>query len=81
MLVNSYHHQGTRDLAARFKPMAYAEDGLVEGYYDPKAKFVVGLQFHPERMLEEAAGNLRIWKAFSAAVRGVGKSVSRSRRI
>jgi gamma-glutamyl-gamma-aminobutyrate hydrolase PuuD len=66
--VNSYHHQGVRDLAPRFKPMAHAEDGLVEAYYDPKAEFVVGLQFHPERMLEEAAGNWRIWKAFGAAV-------------
>jgi putative glutamine amidotransferase len=79
--VNSYHHQGIRDLASRFKPMAYAGDGLVEGYYDPKAEFVVGLQFHPERMLEEAAGNLRIWKAFGFAVRSIGDSPSRSRRI
>ncbi len=78
--VNSYHHQGIRDLARRFKPIAYAEDGLVEGYYDPKAKFVVGLQFHPERMLEEAAGNLRIWKAFGAAVRSVGNSPARFQR-
>ncbi len=74
MLVNSYHHQGIRNLARRFKPIAYAEDGLVEGYYDPKAKFVVGLQFHPERLLEEAAGNLRIWQAFGAAVRSDAKS-------
>ena len=64
--VNSYHHQGIRDLAPRFQPMAYAEDGLIEGYYDPKENFVVGLQFHPERMLEEPAGNWRIWKAFGA---------------
>lgn len=69
LLVNSYHHQGIRDLARRFKPMAHAEDGLVEAFYDPKAKFVVGLQFHPERMLEEPAGNWKIWKAFGAAVR------------
>jgi gamma-glutamyl-gamma-aminobutyrate hydrolase PuuD len=69
LLVNSYHHQGIRDLARRFKPMAYAEDGLVEAYYDPNAIFLVGLQFHPERMLEEAAGNWRIWKAFGSAVR------------
>jgi len=48
--------------------MAYAKDGLVEAYYDPKARFVVGLQFHPERMLEETSGNWRIWKAFGAAV-------------
>jgi gamma-glutamyl-gamma-aminobutyrate hydrolase PuuD len=66
--VNSYHHQGIRDLAPRFRPMAYSKDGLIEGYYDPKENFVVGLQFHPERMLEEPTGNWRIWKAFGAAV-------------
>jgi gamma-glutamyl-gamma-aminobutyrate hydrolase PuuD len=70
--VNSYHHQGIRDLAPRFQPMAYAKDGLIEGYYDPKADFLVGLQFHPERMLEEPAGNFRIWKAFGAAIKRGG---------
>jgi gamma-glutamyl-gamma-aminobutyrate hydrolase PuuD len=66
--VNSYHHQGIRRLASRFQPMAFAEDGLIEAYYDPKARFVVGLQFHPERMLPDYAGNLRVWKAFASAV-------------
>ena len=66
--VNSYHHQGIRELASRFRPMAHAKDGLIEAYYDPKADFVVGLQFHPERMLGEYAGNLRVWKAFGSAV-------------
>jgi len=66
--VNSYHHQGVRDLAPRFKPMAHAKDGLIEAFYDPHADFLVGLQFHPERMLEEAEGNLHIWQAFGTAV-------------
>jgi gamma-glutamyl-gamma-aminobutyrate hydrolase PuuD len=70
MLVNSYHHQGVRELARRFKPMAYADDDLVEAYYDPKADFLMGLQFHPERMLREHLGNLRVWEAFGAAVHG-----------
>ncbi|CAN1227662.1 Putative glutamine amidotransferase GAT1_2.1 [Linum perenne] len=54
--VNSYHHQGVKRLARRFVPMAFAPDGLVEGFYDPDAydpdegKFIMGLQFHPERM-------------------------------
>nr|DAD31866.1 TPA_asm: hypothetical protein HUJ06_010717 [Nelumbo nucifera] len=54
--VNSYHHQGVKRLAQRFVPMAFAPDGLVEGFYDPDAynpeegKFIMGLQFHPERM-------------------------------
>jgi putative glutamine amidotransferase len=68
--VNSYHHQGIRDLASRFRPMARADDGLIEGYYDPNAAFVVGLQFHPERMLNDYAGNLKVWKAFTGAMRG-----------
>jgi len=67
--VNSYHHQGVRELARRFKSMAYAEDGLIEAYHDPKVDFLVGLQFHPERMLKDYAGNLEVWKAFAAAVR------------
>ncbi len=67
--VNSYHHQGIRTLAHRFKPMAHAEDGLIEGYFDPGANFLVGLQFHPERMLEEPAGNWRTWQAFGSAIR------------
>ncbi|GER24943.1 class I glutamine amidotransferase-likesuperfamily protein [Striga asiatica] len=54
--VNSYHHQGVRRLEHRFVPMAFAPDGLVEAFYDPDAycpqegKFIMGLQFHPERM-------------------------------
>lgn len=46
-------------LAERFKPMAHAKDTLVEGFYDPdvyhpeEGKFIVGLQFHPERMQHE----------------------------
>lgn len=56
ILVNSYHHQGVKRIAQRFVPMAFSPDGLVEGFYDPNAynpqegKFIMGLQFHPERM-------------------------------
>ncbi|KAK1682907.1 hypothetical protein QYE76_043755 [Lolium multiflorum] len=56
MIVNSYHHQGVCRLAERFVSMAFASDGLVERFYDPDTynpcddKFIMGLQFHPERM-------------------------------
>jgi putative glutamine amidotransferase len=48
--------------------MAYADDGLIEAFYDPRASFLVGLQFHPERMLRDYAGNWRVWQAFGAAI-------------
>lgn len=63
LMVNSYHHQGVKRLAQRFVPMAFAADGLVEGFYDPDAyspgegKFIVGLQFHPERMRHPDSNN------------------------
>src|SRR6185312_8650825 len=66
--VNSYHHQGVRHLAPRFRPMALADDGLIEAFYDPKTDFTVGLQFHPERMLSEHRGHLNIWLDFARAV-------------
>ncbi|OIW12368.1 hypothetical protein TanjilG_04117 [Lupinus angustifolius] len=56
IFVNSYHHQGVKRLAPRFVPMAFSSDGLIEGFYDPdnynpeEGKFIMGLQFHPERM-------------------------------
>jgi gamma-glutamyl-gamma-aminobutyrate hydrolase PuuD len=46
-------------LAQRFQPMAHAPDGLIEAFYDPavyhpkEGQFIVGLQFHPERMRRE----------------------------
>lgn len=36
---------------------------------DPLSKFTVGLQFHPERMLSEYAGNYLVFKNFVKAVK------------
>ncbi|KAF7027400.1 hypothetical protein CFC21_039447 [Triticum aestivum] len=80
LMVNSYHHQGVRRLADRFVPMAHAPDGLVEGFYDPDAydpgegKFLMGLQFHPERMRKEGSDEFDFpgcAKAYQEFVRAV----------
>lgn len=67
--VNSYHHQGIKRLASSLQPTAVAPDGLIEGVQDPSHPFRMGLQFHPERMLPEYAGNDRVFAAFAQAVR------------
>lgn len=69
MQVNSYHHQGIKEIGKGLVPMAYAPDGLIEGVYNPSKKFLVGLQFHPERMLPEHPGNKKVFDAFAKAVK------------
>ncbi|CAN1838426.1 Putative glutamine amidotransferase GAT1_2.1 [Linum perenne] len=90
ILVNSYHHQGVRKLAQRFLPMAFAPDGLIEGFYDPDVynpedgMFIMGLQFHPERMRNDDSdgfdypGCALAYKEFVKAVIQYQKKLSRS---
>ena len=62
--VNSYHHQGIENLGENLVPMATSADGLIEAVYTPSHKFLIGLQFHPERMLTEYEGNTKVFDAF-----------------
>lgn len=71
--ANSTHHQGLRELGDGLVPVAWSEDGVVEAveYRDgDAASWIVGIQWHPERMLDEATGtNRRIFERFGEAVR------------
>jgi gamma-glutamyl-gamma-aminobutyrate hydrolase PuuD len=67
LMVSSYHHQGVRELAGRLRPMAVASDGLVEAFHDPSARFVWGLQFHPERQLAEHVAHGEVHRALAVA--------------
>lgn len=67
--VNSYHHQGVRELAPRFEPMAHAPDGVIEAFADPSLDFAVGVQYHPERQLPDHAGHWRLYAEFVEAAR------------
>ncbi len=48
--VNSYHHQGIKDLSPKLKAMAISEDGLIEAVHYPNKKFIIGVQWHPEHL-------------------------------
>ena len=72
--VNSRHHQGvTREcLPPGLVCTAVSADGFVEGIESPAHRWVVGVQWHPERPEAETPGfaesSRRLWQALSVAV-------------
>jgi putative glutamine amidotransferase len=67
MRVNSAHHQAVRD-AGRFAIVnAIAPDGVIEGIEDPRHRFCLGVQWHPEFFIDP--GDRRIFEALVAACR------------
>lgn len=62
--VNSYHHQGIKDLASCLQPMAISEDGLIEAAYMPEKHFVMGVQWHPEFSYQTTPESKDIAQAF-----------------
>lgn len=50
LMVNSYHHQGIKDLAKPLTAIAYSDDGLIEALIGPN---ILAVQWHPERMISQ----------------------------
>ena len=72
--VNTYHHQAIKQLAPAFVVTARTDDGIIEGIARPGQRFVVGVQFHPEKMRDEGAGFNAVYAQFvQAARKGVGR--------
>ncbi|MCE9584880.1 MAG: gamma-glutamyl-gamma-aminobutyrate hydrolase family protein [Planctomycetes bacterium] len=57
MLVNSHHHQAAGKTGT-FRVTARSEDGVVEAVEpaEPGKSFLLGVQWHPERMTNDPAG-------------------------
>lgn len=53
LLVNSTHHQAVAD-PGRMVACGYANDGLTEVIASPDHRFVLGVQWHPELLLDDA---------------------------
>ena len=63
--VNTSHHQAVRDLGRGLRVAALAPDGVIEAIeHEPHKHWVVGVQWHPERM----AGHALSESLFSALV-------------
>ncbi len=78
LLVNSRHHQAVtpETLAPRLRALAMSPDGLVEAVEWPDRRWVVGVQWHPERHEPAIPGfaeaSRRLFAAFIEAARHQG---------
>jgi putative glutamine amidotransferase len=60
--VNSLHHQGVRDLASGVRATAVAPDGLVEAIEVPGHPYAIGVQWHPECLVDDDPAMLRLFE-------------------
>ena len=58
MNVNSAHHQAVKAVPASVIINARAPDGIIEGIEDPRYRFCLGVQWHPEYHVDSADGCL-----------------------
>ena len=65
LLVNSHHHQAVRAMPPRVRVSARSADGVIEAIEHPDKKFVLGIQWHPERWPRESSD--AIMRGFLAA--------------
>lgn len=66
--VNSFHHQAVRELAPGLHVTAHAPDGVIEAVEMPAARFIVGVQWHPECLMSSDHGR-RLFEALVAVAR------------
>jgi putative glutamine amidotransferase len=53
--VNSWHHQGVKDIPPMLEVTAHSPDGLVEGLEIPTHPYAIAVQWHPEWMPQDPA--------------------------
>lgn len=56
--------------------VAHTSDGLIEGVDIPDARFVVGVQWHPENLIDKDPAMCRLFGTFVEATRDLKASES-----
>jgi putative glutamine amidotransferase len=72
VVVNSLHSQGIDQPASGLFVEAVAPDGQIEAVSLPEARFVVGVQWHPEYKALDNPLSRALFAAFAAACRRTG---------
>jgi putative glutamine amidotransferase len=69
MNVNSFHHQSIELPGHNLRVAARAPDGVIEAVEDVNGRFIVGVQWHPERGWQDSEFSRRLFSAFVQASR------------
>ncbi len=67
--VNSAHHQAVDDIGKNFVVTARSSDGVIEAIENESKPFVIGVQYHPERMIANDGFLEHRRKLFSAFIK------------
>lgn len=67
LMVNSLHHQAVNRLGSGFLPTAWAPDGVIEAAELEGHPFILGVQWHPERLWRKAGIHLALFRALAEA--------------
>jgi len=67
--VNSTHHQAVKDVPSNFRAVAWAPDGVIEAIEGHDHPFALGVQWHPEELVEDAPHMRRLFEDFVSAAR------------
>jgi len=66
--VNSLHHQAVRDVGQGLRAVARSPDGIIEATETTNSKrFLIGVQWHPEKMMPENKLQEKLIRAFIEA--------------
>lgn len=63
-LVNSYHHQCIKEVAKDLEAIAFSKDGIIEAVQMKDEKFVLGVEWHPELMIDSDEKMFNLFKYF-----------------
>jgi len=67
--TNSTHHQAVQAIAPVLRPVAWADDGVIEGTESPTHRWIVAVQWHPEMLYENEPAHRRLFEALVEAAR------------
>lgn len=69
LAVNSLHHQALAQVADSLRVVGCADDGIIEGIEHPDRRFILGVQWHPEALVDEHPAMKRLFGALTSAAR------------